>query len=92
MERITKVQLEMLCERINTVTNSPQTPYTSTDSSFKPNAGNYHLSGAYGGWKLERMSLTNGSTGTTDPLSTGYVSKRELYNHLHSFLRGLDAA
>lgn len=89
MTRVTKNDLEVLVNRINTLTGSPETEYTKTDAGYRANPGNYHLSWAYGGVSLERMC--NDSGGVTSILS-GYCSKPEMYQKLHAFLRGIDAA
>lgn len=88
MIRITKKDLEAVVNRINIVTKSPLISYTkNSKGKYLPNGGNYHLDGAYGGWKLSRM-CKDGSTGTEDVFNNGYCSKRELYNLMHAFLRG----
>lgn len=92
MERITVKNLETLAALINRLAGMPEEPYTKTDAGkYIPNAGCYHLEGAYGGYKLVQMSL-NGGSGTSDALSTGYVSKRELHNAMHAFKDGILAA
>lgn len=97
MQRITEKQLQAVVDRINRETNSPMTSYTRTPCdgpngktfSFDANPGNYHLSGAYGGVSLHRMC--NKSGGVQDVFRIGHVTKRELYNHMHAFLCGLDS-
>ena len=68
-------------------------PYTKTwevpNQKYTANIGNYHLSGAYGGYALHRMDTDGG--GITDVLRVGHVSKRELYNSMQAFIRGIDA-
>jgi len=88
MQRITLKDLQRTVDRINDLTGMPGQPYVNG----KPQAGCFHLSGAYGGWQLHRMSLNDGCTGVTSPLYTGYCSKRELYEAMHSFIRGLEFA
>ena len=87
MQRITEKQLEAVCQYINELTNSPLEPWTRTESSFKSNIGNYHIHHAYGGVCLHRMS--NESGGVSTPLVYGHVPKRELYNAMQAFIRGL---
>lgn len=77
MERITKKTLESLVEYINKLTNSPATPYTRTDNKSVANVGNFH-----------RMSNEGG--GVSTPVGMGTRTKRELYNDLQSFIRGLE--
>ena len=100
MQRITEKQLQAVVDRINRETGMPMKSYDVpvTDAeklmysgSQVPQAGNYHLSFAYGGVSLHRMSLKPACTGITDVFRIGHVSKRELYNHMHAFLCGLDS-
>lgn len=84
--RITVADLEAVCARINKVTDSPAEPYTKVGEKYKSNPGNFHLSGAYGGWRLERMSEGGGSS---DVVNTGYTTKRDLYNRMQAYLSGL---
>ncbi len=46
----------------------------------------YRLYGAYGGNRLDENS------GHNDPLYTGFISKKELYNRMDSFLQGIRVA
>ena len=48
--------------------------------------GSYILAGAYGGWQLQRIVDTNGSTTAIFP---GYSSKRELLDLIHAFRAGI---
>ena len=90
MERITTKHLEVLIARLNKLTNSPSTPYaTDDDGKFHAQIGNYHLSQAYGGVCLHRMHNEGG--GVTTPLSYGHITKRELYDQLYSFIKGIEA-
>ena len=82
MARVTNSQLEAVVNRLNRITGSPHQPY----ENGLPREGNYHLSGAYGGWALHRM--TKGG-GTSDVLNTGHISKRDLINRMFAYTRGL---
>jgi hypothetical protein len=88
--RITERDLENVITRLNKITNSPETTYRKENGKLISNVGNYHLSGAYGGWKLERICNEQG--GVTTPIHSGYVSKRELYNLIHSYINGVLSA
>lgn len=89
-DRITMKNLEYQVERINKAMNSPAASYTRDKAGkLKANIGNYHLDGAYGGWKLARMTSEGG--GITC-ITSGFVPKRELYNQLQAFLSGIEAA
>lgn len=90
--RITKADLENLCDRINEAAGTPLTPYKRDTKRCTPNAGNYHLAGAYGGWKLEQMSSTEGCTGTSCVTTSGFTTKRELYAEMNAFLNGMNAS
>jgi len=90
MQRITEKDLEATVEYLNRLTDSPATPYTRLDDKLKANIGNYHLSHAYGGVKLHRM--VNEGGGVREPISTGYTTKRDLYNQIHAFIRGIEAS
>jgi hypothetical protein len=92
MDRVTEKKLQAICERINIATNMPLQPYTDIDGKLTPQAGCYHLSHAYGGVALHRMSLTPGCSGVTEPLHTGHVPKRQLADMMYAFCYGLEAA
>lgn len=86
--RITEKHLQFIVDQINQVTGSPMTSHTKTDDGkFYANIGNYHLSHAYGGVCLHRMSNLGG--GVSTPLSHGHVPKRQLYDMMVSYLDGL---
>lgn len=88
--RTTPAHLESLVARINSLTNSPTQPYSEVNGKFSPNANCYHLDYAYGGVMLVRMSSTPGCTGISTPLGTGHISKRDLYERMTAFVRGLE--
>ena len=86
--RITQKDLENRVRTINELTGSPIEPSTRENGVYKSNPNNYHLSYAYGGVTLYRMSNEGGGVNT--PLSCGYVTKRELYGLLGSFINGIN--
>lgn len=88
--RITIANLEAVVDRINRVTGSPSTPWRREGDRNRANIGNYHLSHAYGGVSLHRMANEPG--GVTTPLGLDHVPKRELYEQMNAFLRGLEIA
>ena len=93
MTTITKADLKATVDRINRMTNSPIDMYNRTEDEngkgiYKANIGNYHLSGAYGGYSLHRMDTDGG--GITDVLGCGHLAKRDLYDRMQSFIRGLE--
>jgi hypothetical protein len=89
MERITEKDLTRLVERINKKVGTPLTPWTTIDGRIVPNAGNYHLAGAYGGWKLVQME--NSGSGEHCITESGYVPRRQLLNEMQMYLAGLTA-
>ena len=93
MQRITDKTLQAVCDSINTMQGLPLTaykPYDATVGRAMPNAGAYRISHAYGGVALHRMSTEEGCTGVHDVFSRGHMPKRELYELMHAFIRGMD--
>ena len=93
-DRITNRHIEALVERINAATGSPAEPYVRADDEggkarYVAQVGCYHLSGAYGGVALHRMS--NECGGVSDVFGCGHMPKRELYGRMRAFLAGVDA-
>lgn len=86
MERITDKQLDQLCNYLNKLTQSPE---SYRDSEGKIAIGHFHISHAYGGVCLHRTCNDGG--GVSTPLIHGHVPKRELYNSIHAFIKGLEA-
>lgn len=87
MQRITDKQLKAVVDRINRITGSHEN-YCSEDGSTT--IGHYCLDGAYGGVSLHRICSAGG--GVTDVLSCGHVTKRQLYELMHAWIRGYNAA
>jgi len=88
--RITVKDLENGIDRLNRIAGTPATPYTKTaKGKFKANAGNYHLSGAYGGYQVMQMVK---SGGCSCPIGAGHVPKRECYETLHAYINGFEAS
>lgn len=90
MTRITSKDLKAVVDRINRVTGSPMDAWTrDANGKLRANIGNYHIDSAYSGYGMCRMMNEGG--GVTSVLS-GFVPARELYEKMHAFLRGFDAA
>lgn len=90
MERITEKHLAGLVSRLNKLTNSPQEYCTvAADGSRTINIGHYHISYAYGGVELVRTM--NASGGVNTPIGSGHVPKRELYDRIYAFIRGIES-
>lgn len=80
--RITNKHLENQVDILNNHTNQPEKSWTKNDNGeYKSNVGNYHIAGAYGGWKLEQ--IVNEGGGVRE-ITNYRMTKRELYYVLHS--------
>lgn len=86
--KTTMRDLEAQVRRLNIMTDSPLETYKKEDGKFIAQIGNYHLDGAYGGWKLSRICSEGGAV--TDVLHCGFVSKRELSNLISAYERGIE--
>lgn len=84
MNRITIANLEAAIKRLNLLTKRPTEPYTRIEGKLVSNLGNYHLSGAYGGWQLHEMANDGGGINVIS--SGGYVSKSQLYDQVQSMI------
>lgn len=94
--RITLKDLEAVCARINrTVNGKEMSPYgvSRHDGDTRPewrwNIDAYTLDGAYGGYSLHRVVGESG--GVTDVFGCGHIPKRDLYERMQAFLRGIEA-
>ena len=85
--RVSIKQLESLVTHLNEITNSPLDYNDKTSKKFKANIGHYTLSGAYGGYELQR--IMNHGGGVETPLYTGHIPKRELFDKIHIFIKGI---
>jgi hypothetical protein len=85
--RITRAFLEAKCDTINTMTSSPFVPSRMVDGKYCANVGNYHISGAYGGYCLHRMATEGG--GVSDVFSCGHIPARELAGLMSAYTAGL---
>lgn len=84
MQKVTQKDLEKLVERINTMAGTPQTPWVNGKSQD----GCYLLEKAYGGQKLVQILGEGGAE--RDVLATGYTTKSNLCNAMHSFIKGFE--
>jgi len=82
--RVSMKQLENRVEHLNELTNSP----TEYWADGVINIGHYTLSGAYGGWELQRVMNTGG--GVNCPLYTGHISKPKLYDIIGAYITGIE--
>ena len=83
--RVTKEMLENKVDHLNNVTDSPR-KYFSNDGKFTVNIDHFCISGAYGGYELQRTCNNGG--GVTTPFNTGHIPKKELYNLINAFIDG----
>jgi hypothetical protein len=89
--RITSKTLDAIANRLNKLTNSPLESYTRTaEGKLQANIGNFHISGAYGGYALHRMANTSG--GVSDVFGCGHMKARELADRLYAYGRGIELA
>jgi hypothetical protein len=84
--RITRAFLDAKTATLNSMTKSPAEPYRTVDGKAVANVGNYHISGAYNGYCLHRM--TEGG-GASDVLDCGHTSTRELAGLMSAYMAGL---
>lgn len=85
-DRITEKQLQGQIDLINKLTDNPVEHY-GTDGA---NPGNFYLSMAYGGYKLEQVC--SDGHGANDASPFGFDTKRVLHTFLAGVIRGLDFA
>ena len=85
--RITRAHLDAKARTLNSMTKSPVESSRMVDGNYVANVGNYHISGAYGGYCLHRM--TNESGGVRDVFSCGHISARELAGLMSAYMAGL---
>ena len=88
MKRVTIKQIESQINYLNKITGNPEHPWKREGNHNKAQIGNYHLSQAYGGVCLHQIVNTGG--GVRTPLSPGHVPRRDLYNQLTAFIRGIE--
>ena len=85
MSRITDKDLQAVVDRINRTTGSPAA-YRDADGTIA--CRHFSISHAYGGVSLHRTSNTSG--GVADVFGCGHITKRDLYERMHAYLRGIE--
>ena len=85
--RITRSFLKAKAATINNMTKSPAEPYRTVNGKAVANVGNYHISGAYGGYCLHRMC--NESGGVSDVFDCGHIPARQLAALMSAYTAGL---
>ena len=76
MKRTTKIELNAAVRVLNQLVGA-------NPVAHQP--GSYILAGAYGGWQLQRIHPSGGN----ESMTTGYRSKRELYDLILSMRTGV---
>jgi hypothetical protein len=91
MRRITRRDLDGVCDRINRGAGfDAGTPlWRRQDGRNIATVGMFYIDGAYGGWALYRMVNEDG--GVEDVFNVGHVPARELYGLLHAFIIGKES-
>ena len=87
MQRITRKDLDGAIAYLNRITSNEAEPYRKEGKQLAGNIGNFHVSGAYGGFALHQM--VNESGGIRDIFSQGHMPMRELYNLIHAYAKGI---
>ena len=85
MTRITRKDLEIVCNRLNIVAGTPK-EYGLTDDHI----GHYTISGAYGGYALHQLVGTGGCI--RDVFHSGHIKARELYGLIHAYIQGIETS
>lgn len=85
--RITRSFIEAKAATINSMRGAPAEPYRTVNGKAVANVGNYHISGAYGGYCLHRMC--NESGGVSDVFSCGHIPARQLAALMSAYTAGL---
>jgi hypothetical protein len=88
--RITDAHLKALVDRLNLLTGNDLSPYTNLGGKTQASPGNFHISHAYGGVAL--MQMSNESGGCRMPLMQGHTTKRDCYDQVYAFLKGIEYA
>ena len=89
MKRVTISQIEARLDHLNEMLGLPLEPcYRDADGKLKWHEGVFIWSGAYGGYKFERIACDKG--GISNPTGMGYVSKRECLERLNTFILAVD--
>ena len=88
MQRITRKDLDSAVNLINRITGNEPEPYRKEGDKWITNIGNFHVSGAYGGYALHRMCNEEG--GICDIFQQGHMPIRELYNLIHAYRKGIE--
>jgi hypothetical protein len=86
--RVNKEMLQRRVALLNNMTGAAQEPYKSERDSrggLIANAGTYYISGAYGGYRLERMCKGGGAIDISPRLS-----KPALADWINAYIDGIE--
>ena len=86
-QRITRAHLDAKCDTLNRMTKSPVEPSRMVDGKWTANVGNYHISGAYGGYCLHRMGNEAGCV--SDVFDCGHIPSKQLAALMSAYTAGL---
>ena len=93
-ERIRERDLEAVCRRINYAVNGDADlePYERVNGTFRQVPNVYTISYAYGGAALHRNCDVdaNGESHGVHDVFGYHMPKRDLYERMQAFLRGID--
>jgi len=87
MQRITRKELDGSINYLNRITSNAAEPYRKEGDKWIANIGNFHISGAYGGFALHQMGNEDG--GIRDIFQQGHMPMRELYNLVYAYAKGI---
>jgi len=75
-------------DTLNSITKANPEPYTRLENGqLKSNVGTFYLSGAYGGFCVNRV--VNESGGVSMPIWNGHIPARDAYERISAFIAGL---
>ena len=88
--RINDLHLTNLINRLNNLTGNSTDQWGIVDGKTKANIGSFYISHAYGGVAL--MQMVNESGGVNMPLMQGHTTKRDCYDQVYAFIKGIEYA
>jgi hypothetical protein len=88
MNRITIKVLEDRCLYLNKLTHSPLDSHTKLEGKLISNEGHCHISQGFNGVSLYRYA--NNSGAIRNVLNIGNSTKRELYNLMNAYIKGIE--
>lgn len=87
MERITLKQLQSKIDYLNDITKHEKKPWKVINGKNVANIGTFYLDSAYG--RYDVCQIVNDGGGVSS-LFNGHHSKRETYDKLNYFIRGIN--